>query len=225
MGRADEGRAGWSFVWTSDLPGSHTGHLRGRRFRGSGAPPAHHAAQGQRTGHWPAPSSPATSSPSFTYRWRRGPWPGVPAAQCGGEGRALAGPGAQAAGKPRSRPEPAALRSGTAARRRPLLRAQGLTARGTNARGAAGAGRGQGWGLRRGGGRGEGRRGSAGPPAIGPPSRWERTSSSEPRREPCHAPTSRQGQGDHRESRRMGRGPGSGAPHFLRRKVAKSGFK
>lgn len=209
MGRAREGRAGWRCVGTSDLPASYTGHLRGRRFRGSGAPPAHLAAQGQRTGHWPAPSSPATSSPSFTYRWRRGPWPGgVPAAPCWGEGRALAGPGTQAAGKPRSHPEPAARRSGTAAWRRPLLRAHGLTARGTNARGAAGAGRGQGWGLRRAGGGTEGGRGPAGPPAIGLPGRWEQTSSSQPGREPGRASTSRQGQGDPRESRRMGRGPG-----------------
>lgn len=90
---------------------------------------------------------------------------------------------------------------------------------------SSGRGAGPGLGAAAGRGAGEGRRGSAQPPAIGPPSRWDQTSSSEPRREPCHPSPSRQGQGDHRESRRMGRGPGSGAPHFLRRKVAKSGFK
>lgn len=112
------------------------------------------------TGHWSAPSSPATPSPSFTYRGCGGPWPGVLAAQ---QGRgALAGLRAQAAGKPRSHSRRAALCRGTAAWRRPLPRAQGLTAGGANARRAAGRG-----GARAaGGGRLGWERAPAGPPGY-----------------------------------------------------------
>ena len=125
VGRAVEGRAGWRFLQTNDLPDSHSGHLGRLGFPVS-------------SGHLP-PTSPRRRSadrapvrtlyPQPTRLLHLPRAPGSLADAVAEVAGALAGLGARVGGKPRSHPEQAALCRGTAAPRRPLPQRAGTDSR------------------------------------------------------------------------------------------------
>lgn len=141
VGTADEGRAGWRFRRTNDPSRFSPRPPQGPGLRvSSGGPSAHPAAQAA-SGHDTGPD-PVPPAPSLTHA----AWvPGDPATEVGGP---LAGPGAQATGKPRSHEQRAVLCSGTAAGGAPSPERGERQPAAPMRAGRAGAGRGQGAGAR-----------------------------------------------------------------------------